>query len=141
MNKWRSIYVELFRDRQVRTDGTSAQTPRYEELDVDLGNLLLHAEDVTLISNTRVRTNNFGWNIALYSGWDRGSELGPFWLVGTTGTTWITATTAVRHPPYGALANFLLNSRVSLVTANSSAVSTIESATISAGLLIRTWGA
>ena len=132
--KLRTLFIPLVTDKLATTNATQGDS--ITELDVDLGDTFLHAEDVTLVTNTQQRTAFHNWTIGFYPGWSRTYENA---VVNILGAAYINANGVMRHGAYNSQANFLPHTRPVLITKNASGTA-LESAIVSAGLLVKYWG-
>jgi hypothetical protein len=135
MTKYRTVWVPLFDKLNVYTNGTT--TVAYRDLDVQVGSMFLHAEDITLFTYAQQASAQFGWTIFFYPGWDRDNEDAV--AVNILGTFISGVGQARQNPAYSTTANFRPHTRLVLGTKNLAGTA-MESGVISAGLLIKTWG-
>ena len=121
-------------------DFATAGERLYHELDVpDFKYLLMHAEELTLISLTEgvASTTYFRWGLFAWSGHDRFTELPahPF-QIGAT----ITAAGSLRHSAYSTLTNFLRESRLAIGYGYLAGQAGVVAASVSGTLLVKTIG-
>lgn len=130
--------LPLLKGYKASTDGT--QTSIYLDLEVPaFTELLPHAESMTLITLTEgaPSSGNFEWNIGFLSGFDRGHQ-GSFIKLGDAAN--ITTNVSQRHSAYSTISNFLLNSRLQLLVKNKDGQTGVQTATLSAVLLVQLIG-
>lgn len=136
----RMVLVTLLRKKQIVSRGNAIGTPDFIELNCpDFTWLLMHAEEITLVTLSEYHQTDLRWGMYFTSGFDRTNEtttIAGSHLLGSL----LSSSGSTRHSAYTTIADFLLESRLFLGLGNANGNTGSLSATIGAALLVKTVG-
>ena len=136
----RIVQIPLFIKKQIVSRGNAISSPDFVELIApDFVNILVHADEVSLVTLSEYHQTDLRWGVYFVSGFDRNNETTTVANAHLLGSL-LSASGSSRHSAYTTLSDFLLESRLFLGIGNANANTGSLSATVGAVLLVKTAG-